>query len=72
MDQGTIKRIEDCKFECQAGPLTNNQDWIDLKRFVSRSRKNPTVLTPGRVSKGGQNTGPTTQRPLPPQGQIKE
>lgn len=30
-DLEILKQIESCKFECEAGPLENNMDWIELK-----------------------------------------
>lgn len=32
-----IQQIEECEFECEAGPLKNNQGWIELKRKVQET-----------------------------------
>lgn len=30
-----LDRIESCNYECEAGPLTGNVDWIELRRHYS-------------------------------------
>ena len=36
MKPNTIKKIEQCNYQCEAGPLILNQDWMDVKREIGR------------------------------------
>jgi hypothetical protein len=32
--QSLIAAIESCAYSCEAGPLANNADWVELKRLA--------------------------------------